>query len=162
MEYHYEVNGTRYTVRVDQEEGGHYRVTVGERTYVVQAERREPGVFDLSVGTRYLRAYVVQTGTRRLVALDANTYVLERLREGRRQRHLGAPHAGQLEAQMPGQVIAVLVEEGQEVDVGQPLVILEAMKMELRIVAPRAGRVRALRCQPGDVVDRGQQLVELE
>jgi len=161
VELHYEVNGIRHAVRVEPSEDG-YQVTVGDRTYVVRARQREEGVIDLTIGTRRLRAHVVAEGPRRLVALDATTYALERVRPGGRRRRLGAEHTGRLEAQMPGHVVAVLVEEGQEVEAGQTLVVLEAMKMELRVVAPVAGRVRALRCRPGDVVERGERLVELE
>jgi 3-methylcrotonyl-CoA carboxylase alpha subunit len=56
----------------------------------------------------------------------------------------------------------VLVEVGQSVDRGTPLVVLEAMKMEQTLTAPRAGRVTAVRCAAGDRVDAGAVLVELE
>jgi methylmalonyl-CoA carboxyltransferase 1.3S subunit len=53
------------------------------------------------------------------------------------------------------------VSEGDTVERGQTLVILEAMKMELRVTAPEAGRVKRLLVQMGDVVERGQALVEI-
>jgi biotin carboxyl carrier protein len=63
---------------------------------------------------------------------------------------------------MPGQVLDVLVHVGDTVERGQTLLLLEAMKMELRMVAPFAGQVRAVRCAAGQVVERGQLLVELQ
>jgi biotin carboxyl carrier protein len=63
---------------------------------------------------------------------------------------------------MPGLVMQVLVKEGEQVERGQALALLEAMKMELKISAPFAGRVRRINCAPGQVVERGQVLVELE
>ncbi|NLH07386.1 MAG: acetyl-CoA carboxylase biotin carboxyl carrier protein subunit [Chloroflexi bacterium] len=63
---------------------------------------------------------------------------------------------------MPGQVMAVYVKEGDEVQAGQPLLLLEAMKMEMRVAAPAAGVVRRLLVEPGQAVERGQQLVEVE
>ena len=159
MEFRYEVNGEIHTVRVEREGEGRYRVTVGDRTYAVEAHRPEHGRLHLSIEGRRCRAYVAREGARRYVAFGARPYVLEQSRGRRRAR--AAAHEGSLEAQMPGQVVAVLVEEGQEVEAGQTLVVLEAMKMELRVIAPTAGRVRAVFCQPGDVVERGQQLVEL-
>jgi biotin carboxyl carrier protein len=54
------------------------------------------------------------------------------------------------------------VQPGAVVQAGQPLVALEAMKIEQTLAAPRAGRVRAVRCAVGDTVARGSVLVELE
>ena len=62
---------------------------------------------------------------------------------------------------MPGKVIAVNVKEGAEVIQNQPLVILEAMKMEHRIQAPKAGEVISVNFAEGDRVDMGATLVEL-
>ena len=66
-----------------------------------------------------------------------------------------------LEATMPGQVISVGIKEGDVVTKGQTLVILEAMKMELRVQAPYAGRVQRVLVKTGQVVERGQQLIEV-
>jgi biotin carboxyl carrier protein len=63
---------------------------------------------------------------------------------------------------MPGLVREVLATEGAAVKRGDTLVVLEAMKMELRLTAPYAGRVRRVHCAAGQVVERGQRLVELE
>jgi acetyl/propionyl-CoA carboxylase alpha subunit len=67
-----------------------------------------------------------------------------------------------LEAQMPGTVISVLVEEGASVDAHTPLLVLEAMKMETPVLAPRDARVRRVHVAEGDRVAAGAPLVELE
>jgi biotin carboxyl carrier protein len=69
--------------------------------------------------------------------------------------------AGELSAPMPATVRAVLVAAGDHVTVGQPLVILEAMKMELPLRAPVEGTVKSVRCEPGDLVQPGTPLVEV-
>jgi pyruvate carboxylase subunit B len=63
---------------------------------------------------------------------------------------------------MPGLVLRVLAETGQEVGVGAGLVVLEAMKMENELKAPAAGVVGAIRVQPGQAVEKGQVLVEFQ
>lgn len=162
MRFHYTIHDKSYTVDVEQD-GRHYRVTIDGRTYEVTGGVRDEGRVHLNRDGRRLRAYVARDGDRRHVALNGRTYVLERSRGRRRSRSARAEAAqGSLEAQMPGQVVAVLVEAGEKVAAGQPLVLLEAMKMELRVVAPYAGRVQAVRCREGDVVERGAQLVVLE
>ncbi|MFC7335468.1 acetyl/propionyl/methylcrotonyl-CoA carboxylase subunit alpha [Rhodocista pekingensis] len=69
---------------------------------------------------------------------------------------------GRLTAPMPGKVIALLAEEGAAVTAGQPLVVLEAMKMEHTLKAPAAGTVRRHRFRVGDQVPEGAELVEFE
>jgi biotin carboxyl carrier protein len=62
---------------------------------------------------------------------------------------------------MPGQVSKVLVGEGDSVQRGQPLIVLEAMKMEIKIAASHDGRVVKVLVKSGQVVDRGQTLIEM-
>jgi biotin carboxyl carrier protein len=63
---------------------------------------------------------------------------------------------------MPGQVQKLLVAEGDTVEAGQPLLVVEAMKMQLEIKAPEAGRVRRLRVREGEQVMEGVPLAEME
>jgi methylmalonyl-CoA carboxyltransferase small subunit len=70
--------------------------------------------------------------------------------------------ANAVSAPLAGSVFKILVEEGQEVEAGTVLVILEAMKMETEITAPAAGKVGAILVAVGDPVQGGQPLVELE
>ncbi|WP_186019734.1 acetyl/propionyl/methylcrotonyl-CoA carboxylase subunit alpha [Burkholderia gladioli] len=78
--------------------------------------------------------------------------------------HAGdAEHGGgRLTAPMPGKVIAVLVEAGQKVEAGAPLIVMEAMKMEHTIGAPSAGVVAEVLYAVGDQVADGAQLITLE
>ncbi|MFK0087954.1 acetyl/propionyl/methylcrotonyl-CoA carboxylase subunit alpha [Pseudomonas sp. NPDC090755] len=71
-------------------------------------------------------------------------------------------HHGGLGAPMNGSIVRVLVEVGQAVEAGTPLVVLEAMKMEHSIRASQAGTVKALFCQEGEMVSEGAVLVELD
>jgi 3-methylcrotonyl-CoA carboxylase alpha subunit len=67
-----------------------------------------------------------------------------------------------LAAPMPATVIKVLVAPGSHVAEGETVLLLEAMKMELPVRAPGAGTVKAVHCRAGDLVQAGQELVELE
>ena len=62
---------------------------------------------------------------------------------------------------MPGAVLEVLVSEGDRVERNQTVALMESMKMELVITAPRAGVVRRVSVEPGQQVDRGMRLLEL-
>jgi acetyl/propionyl-CoA carboxylase alpha subunit len=71
-------------------------------------------------------------------------------------------HAGSLLAPMPGTVVRVLGEPGTQVEAGQPLVVLEAMKMEHTVAAPGDGVLGEVRVAAGDQVDTGQVLAVVE
>ena len=68
----------------------------------------------------------------------------------------------QIQAEMAGIVQEVLVSEGQTVEAGQDVVILESMKMQIPVSSPAGGTVRTVRVKPGDFVNQGDVLIELE
>jgi acetyl/propionyl-CoA carboxylase alpha subunit len=157
--FQYRLGEDERTVQVE-EDGGQHRVRVGEHIFTISAHAGEAGRLDLCVDGRRLRAYVARQGDLTHIWLDGVVWTLARPDPRRRtQRHeLG----GALEAAMPGRVLDVLVAEGDIVTRGDTLVLLEAMKMELRIQAAGDGIVSKVRVQPGQVVERGQRLVEME
>ena len=63
---------------------------------------------------------------------------------------------------MCGSVWKILVQPGESVEAGAPLMVVEAMKMELAVFAPVSGTVRAVRCQPGKAVVPGDALMLLD
>jgi biotin carboxyl carrier protein len=67
-----------------------------------------------------------------------------------------------LAAPIPGKVVAVKVAVGDQVEPGQPLVVLEAMKMENELAAEQSGKVAAVHAAAGDTVEGGELLIELE
>ena len=73
-----------------------------------------------------------------------------------------ADHHGGLTAPMPGRVLAVMVSPGQEVARGAPLVVMEAMKMEHTVTAPRAGVIDKLFCSVGEQIKEGTELLILK
>jgi biotin carboxyl carrier protein len=70
--------------------------------------------------------------------------------------------AGAVLAIMPGKIIRVMVEPSQQVEEGDPVCVLEAMKMENELHAHQSGTVRAVRVKPGEDVEKDQVLVEIE
>jgi len=74
----------------------------------------------------------------------------------------GGSGSSEITAPIPGKVVAVKVAVGDEVEVGQSLVVLEAMKMENELTAEQAGTVVKIHVEAGDTVDTGTTLVDLE
>ncbi|WP_435622858.1 acetyl-CoA carboxylase biotin carboxyl carrier protein subunit [Flagellimonas sp.] len=74
----------------------------------------------------------------------------------------GAKNISSIEAPMPGLILDIMVKEGQEVNENDPLLILEAMKMENSIASPRNGVVKKISVNQGEAVDKKQILLTFE
>jgi len=107
-------------------------------------------------------AYAVKDRQRVWVFLEGRSYLVEGGDRGDDIRAHSTDDQMALSAPMPATVIAIAATPGQEVAAGDLLVMLEAMKMELPIRAPRGGRVKALACREGELVQPGVPLVEME
>ena len=88
-----------------------------------------------------------------------SAYVAREPGETRRAR--GRGESGVM-APMPATVVSINAEPGKQVAEGETVIVLEAMKMELPIKAPRAGRVKAVHCAKGELVQPGVSLLEIE
>ena len=120
------------------------------------------GRYLVSDGTRQRLAYAAGPPEARWVFLDGRVYVIDTVRLEADTTHAAHDEQLALASPMPATVASIHVAPGQAVEPGDLLVMLEAMKMELPIRAPRAGRVKALACRQGDLVQPGVPLVELE
>jgi biotin carboxyl carrier protein len=141
--------------------GGRYRVTVDEAPFELSAAALPDGRLSLTTEQGVTIAELTAAGPRRFVRLGALDFVLDRERGSRRAGAGKRAHAGGLESPMPGVVTRVMVKAGEPVEKGQPLLALEAMKMEHLIRAPRAGVVRTIAASVGQMVQGGVPLVEL-
>ncbi|MBL8154484.1 MAG: biotin/lipoyl-binding protein [Anaerolineae bacterium] len=160
MIFTYQHQGQSHTVRLEAGGDGRYTAWIGERRLDVQAARLLDGSWRLVIDEQAQRVYTAARKDERHVFVAGSGHVLT-AGEPRRKRS-GSAGGGDLTAQMPGQVTRVLVSDGETVHHGQTLVILEAMKMEIRVTAPDEGRIRRVLVQAGEVVERGQALVEFD
>ena len=134
-------------------------VTVGEHTWSGAAIRRDgDGASARVTLDGVTRRYAVATDGDDAVFVARDGHHAE-VRTARVTRARAAAPQGSLEAPMPGTVLIVNVADGDTVNEGDVLIVLESMKMELSIVAPRAGRIAGLTLSPGDRVTRHQPLV---
>jgi len=125
---------------------GHRLGLHGERLKITMAD-----------GTVHL-AHAAKTGDVWWVHLNGHTFRWERMEPGA----TSSGHDGGLAAPMPGKVLEVLVDVGQSVTAGDALMVLEAMKMEHRIVATSGGVVTAVHFQANDQVAQGAALLSIE
>jgi biotin carboxyl carrier protein len=114
----------------------------------------------LEIDGRPCRALVARQRDRVLVALDGRVYVFD-TGDDQRQAQVGAAGSGLVSAPMPGKIVTVLVGVGERVEAGQPLVVLEAMKMESTLAAEVAGSVSTIHVLAGATVEAGATLIEI-
>jgi biotin carboxyl carrier protein len=116
------------------------------------------GSFSVDTPTGRHHAEAIRDGETVWVHWRGRTYRFEMDRGRGRARDPGSG----LASPMPGQVLKVLAAEGDKVAAHQPLIVVEAMKMQLEIKAPRAGRVKLILAAEGVQVAAGAPLAELE
>jgi len=141
-----------------------YVVTLDGVEHVVDARKLEADFYSIlyegksyEVSVESVKgSYIVRHG-----AYEQAVELADAARSGRDdlQRRTGIRH---VDSVMPGKVVRVLVAPGDEVQAGQGLVVVEAMKMENEIGSPRAGRVTSVEVTPGQNVETGARLVVLE
>ena len=154
--------GIEYEVAVDV---GGSATTAGRTMQVSHARRGE-----VRVGERTV--WVASNGDLRWTFIDGQVYILELATppavpganptaaspRARSKGHRG----GALSAPMPATVVKIAVAPGDHVKAGDALIVLEAMKMELPVRTAVDGTVKAIRCREGELVQPGEDLVELE
>jgi biotin carboxyl carrier protein len=155
-----------HSVRVDVKGGnGRFTVTVDGRPREVDAVDTGRGFLNLLVegGSHEVGLTATDNGYR--VVLRDEVLEVD-LRAGGRDAGAPARRAAagplRLTAPMPGKIVRVLVAAGDEVSAGQGLVVMEAMKMENELTAPRAGRVKEVGAREGQAVETGTLLATLE
>ncbi len=141
-------------------DGEAYSVSTQGRTYHVEVLAASDGRFEILVDGRHLVAYVSADRQNRWVTVDGRT---ARLTKAATSRPAASRDGrSELSAPMPGQVKAVQVNPGEHVAKGQVLLVLEAMKMEIRLQAPFDGLVASVDVRIGQTVEREQILVKLQ
>lgn len=147
----------RFSMRDDQ---GRHALVIGEQKVNATLQPLAAGRFLLQCGGRALELTIRgDAGQVELAsALGSSVFTA--------QPYLGgdagdAAASGQLGAPMMGKVVAVKSAVGEKVAIGQTVIVLESMKMELHVTAPFEGSLSSLRCRVGDMVERHQVLAEV-
>ncbi len=159
---HFRYQAGQQTVEVTLERNGdNFRAQVNGVEYAVEVLDRQPGVLSLRLDGRPLTFYWAQDGSRKWISQGGCTYWLDPPAQRASQRSSEVDGNTAIRAPMPAQVRAVQVASGDSVERGQVLLLLEAMKMEIQVKSPAAGRVNRLLAAAGQTVDRDQLLVEI-
>lgn len=171
MRYFVQIEGKDHVVDVTELPGGGFDVRLCDSNGTPQAPlavevsgtgaslavRVDGRVFDLVLDGEASKLSVFAAGHRPTVSVE-NAH--QRAAAAVRKATSGAP-GGIVLSPMPGKVVKVLVKEGDAVEPGRPLVVVEAMKMENELVAEIVGTIQKVFVQPGDAVEGGARLVTI-
>ncbi len=136
----YTIEGTTFEPKVEKLGKGHYKVTIGDETFE----------FNLEGGT-------IHEGNE-MLDVQVNRAKPELIRAGGKGRKAD----GRIKPPMPGKVVEVHVEVGAEISEGDPLLVLEAMKMQNDLKSPVTGTVKTVHVSAGQNVEAATVLIEIE
>ncbi|HEX5631838.1 MAG TPA: biotin/lipoyl-containing protein, partial [Gemmatimonadales bacterium] len=154
------VDGTHHVATLERTHGGAARLATGGRSWRLAAAAQGPDLHDVTLDEHRHRLTVYAHGER-LAVFARDGAALAQEFDPIAHAADAAGEGGRLTAPMPGKVIAFLAQVGESVRRGQPLAVMEAMKMEHTISAPRDGVVEELLYGVGDQVVEGGELLRL-
>jgi biotin carboxyl carrier protein len=139
-----------------------YVVRIGGREYRATVKELTPEQATMEVDGQEYRIELLQLGRRSLPRGGGRTVAVPSAAPAPvTPRAVGGPADDIVAAPMPGLVLAVKVKEGERIQAGQVLLVMEAMKMENAIAAPFTGTVLRVLVREGDSIGEGDRLVEL-
>ena len=162
MKYIAEIEGQEYLIEILDED----RVRIDGELYEISFEAiRQQLTYSLLVEGKSFETNIYQENGRWEVLMRGSRYTVDVVDE-REKRLRSAAGSSQLQSEqyylqapMPGLVIDIPVQEGQEVEEGEVLLVLESMKMQNELTAPRQGTVSRIKVELQENVDRKQTLV---
>jgi biotin carboxyl carrier protein len=156
-----------YSVEIEEIGKSLYRVAIDGNEFLVDGKKTGRTNYSLIVDNRSFEIEVDNAEDEYRVLVDGRNYHVQlvderRVRVGGGQSDIQLQGRQKVSVPMSGKVIEVLVSEGESVERGQGLVIVEAMKMENEVRSPITGEVKEIKVKPGEAVEGGAVLVIVE
>jgi len=153
------VDGDREVdVRVDYPRSGGYLLALTNGQMAVDGELEADGSLTADLAGRRMRAAVVHDGDAMTILAGGRSYRL-RWTDPMAMADIEIEGEGRVTAPLPGKVIQLMATQGASVKKGDPLLIMEAMKMEHTIAAPIDGEIASVNCAEGEQVEEGAELI---
>lgn len=155
-------------VKVTVEEVGvaRYKVTIEGREHLVDAHQVQESVWSVLYGALSFEVDVQGKDDEHEVLIEGDRYRFSLMNEQRkalvRPGGKGAVGKALLTSPMPGKVVKLLVDQGEEVQADQGVIVVEAMKMENELKSAVAGKVKEIFVKEGEVVESGAKLLLVE
>ena len=167
MSYQVKINGEEHAIEILSRDKDKINVRVGDHIYDLDVLEPEPGIFSIVSEGRNFNIQLVPTGLKKYKAetpeetLDVEIIDAES-RYMKNQKGNEDEDADYISTPMPGQVVKILVEEGQTVKGGETVIIVSAMKMESEYKVTKDRVVKKVLVKEGDKIDGDQPLITFE
>lgn len=167
MSYVATIGEREVTITVEELGGANYKVTIDGVEHVVDAQLITGNLWSVLYGNGSFEVDVTRLPAEEyevLIQGDCHKFTLmnEQRRAMIRAGGKGSAGKAMLTTPMPGKVVKLLVSEGQEVEAGQGVIVVEAMKMENELKSAVAGKVKEIFVEEGQVVESGAKLLLVE
>jgi len=167
MRYVATVNGAEREVEVEELSADSFAIKFDEHRFEADLHKTGPASFSIIVQNRSFDFDVVREGEELIVASRAGATRLTVIDAARRAMRASGKRRevsgrAEMKAAMPGRVVSVLVQPGDEVQRDQGVLTIEAMKMENELKSPKAGKVVEVKVVPGQTVEKGELLIVIE
>lgn len=162
MQHGFKLGEAEYDIGLSRAQDG-YRLHLDGKTILVNLIQGEEGDWVLTTGNSIDHITIAQDGDDVFVHLDGEVYHLQFEHALQRLSEMTeGSSADSVKATMPGSLVSLDVAEGDQVATGETLLVMESMKMETTIVAPRDGVIKTLHVAVGQTFDKDAVLVTLE
>jgi biotin carboxyl carrier protein len=146
--------------RIGLEEGKQLEVEIDGRRIPVEFQRIDERFYSILIENRSIGVGILRRGKKVEVFIDGNLYEFEAISERERQSGSALISGVQeIKSPMPSRVVKVLKEADEEVEEGEGVIVIEAMKMESELKSPIDGRIKEIRVKEGTAVEGGTVLV---
>ena len=165
MELEFNIDEKVYKLQIDFKDGK-YKINLDNNNYLVDSAIISDNCLSLIVNGRTFTVYFAEADGNKYLSIGGEQFCIqeakaENFRAGETDS-TALKEAPTVCSPMPGKVVKIFVKEGDLVEKGQGLVIVEAMKMENEIRSPMKGKVEKVNFKPGDLVDDSQEIIEIK
>jgi len=160
------IEGKQVPVAIGKDQTGSTTVTIGDKEYVVDPRWTQSDLLSLIIDGRSYQVDIHTDKDAHEVLIEGEHFEFELYDERKallkKSAAMCAEGVQEIKSSMPGKIVKVFVAEGDEVEQGQGLVVVEAMKMENEIKSPKAGFVKKVGVVEEETVEAGALLVIVE
>lgn len=164
--FNFDDGNQRFEVRLRRDENNEYYIIIknqdnNERETQVTAKVLGSGQFQFTLDNIIYKCSVAKDGNLRFIHIDGTDYELRKVAEFEEEFE-ETEDEGSLSSPMPGRIVKLLVKPGETIKKGQDLLVVEAMKMENKVISPFDGTVKEIFFSEGDQIDANVPLMEIE
>ncbi len=165
MEQEFTIDDKVYKLQIEYKDG-RYHIIFNNNAYAIDYTSISENCLSLLIDQKAFTVYFSESNEKKYLSIGGEQFCIQETKaestRGGETDSTALDEAPTICSPMPGKVVKISVKEGDEVEKGQGLVIVEAMKMENEIKSPIKGRVEKVNFKPGDLVDASQAIIEIK